>query len=137
MELWENENFNSTSFQLPLAWIAHLRTWWRLVFTFPTTYLSQVEIQRAVALDSRDLDRRNCAKIAAVFRTGVRGARVSKIQGGMGIKNHSTYTVVQTDGELVTLDRGKGSQNLFDVCCSAMLTTNFRHWVSVRASEPI
>ncbi|GBN82512.1 hypothetical protein AVEN_114499-1 [Araneus ventricosus] len=46
-----------------------------------------------------------------------------------GLKIHSTYTVVQTDGELATFGRGRESQNLLDVNCSAMPTAKLRHWI--------
>ncbi|GBL96784.1 hypothetical protein AVEN_118925-1 [Araneus ventricosus] len=43
------------------------------------------------------------------------------------LKIYSTYTAVQTDGELVTF--GRGIKTYMDVNCSAMPTARLRHWV--------
>ncbi|GBN85358.1 hypothetical protein AVEN_71760-1 [Araneus ventricosus] len=64
----------------------------------------------------------------AVFRTGDRGARLVP-RKSKGLKIHSTYTVVQTDGELATFGKGRESQNLLELNCSAMPTAKLRHWV--------
>ncbi|GBN85055.1 Otoferlin [Araneus ventricosus] len=44
-------------------------------------------------------------------------ALASCLKNPRGLKIHSKYTIVQTDGELVTFGRGKGSENLLDVNC--------------------
>ncbi|GBN31716.1 hypothetical protein AVEN_194207-1 [Araneus ventricosus] len=48
------------------------------------------------------------------FSAQVLEALASCLENPRGLKVHSKYTAVQTDGELATFDRGKESENLLE-----------------------